>query len=197
MKQKKKDKTETKSRVTHLKKILRKTCEKTKGVNPFEFLINPESYSQTIENLFDMSFIMKEGYAQMDIDSSIKQPMLSFVSPSERQRRHNQSKKPQSNGQCIVKINPSTFCSLIEAYDIRESQIERADANDSDDSDDEEGDDGYNDEETVSERAERKCMCSFFDFGFAFKVRRRPSMTRRCEPFVCVLNGISSSRLRE
>merc|ERR1712013_228227 len=58
-------KTETKSRVEHLKKVLKAKCEAEREVNPLAFLVNPSSYSQTVENLFDMSFIMKQGYAQM------------------------------------------------------------------------------------------------------------------------------------
>ena len=139
MKQKKADKTETKSRVTHLKKTLRKKCEDQDGVNPFEFLINPQSYSQTIENLFDMSFIMKEGFAQMDVNETTEQPVLSYVSSAERTRRHtlnnthnahiSRGQQAKTNGQCIVKFNPSTFCNLINIYNINQSQIQRADAN--------------------------------------------------------------------
>jgi len=159
LKQKKRDKTETKSRVTHLTKILRTQCEQNKkGVNPFQFLINPYSYSQTIENLFDTSFLMKEGCAQMNVDKNSNQPILSFVTASERTRRHNHSKqKGITNGQCIVKFNPSTFCTLIDAYGITESQIERADADHDPEEDtvggggEEEDDGGDADEDTVSE----------------------------------------------
>merc|ERR1712129_370841 len=80
LKQKKADKTETKSRVAHLKKVLRKKCQTDDGqggLNPFTFLINPDSYSQTIENLFDMSFIVKGGQAQLNVDDD--QPKLTYV----------------------------------------------------------------------------------------------------------------------
>jgi len=153
VKQKKADKTETKSRVTHLKKVLRKKCEDQDGVNPFEFLINPESYSQTIENLFDMSFIMKEGFAQMDVNNESQQPVLSYVSSAERTRRHtmsNNGKRAKTNGQCIVKFNPQTFCSLIDTYNIEQSQIQRADANDTSDEDGDDSDSDDSDEKSGS-----------------------------------------------
>ena len=129
---------ETKSRVTHLKRVLRKKCDETESVNPFEFLINPGSYSQTVENLFDMSFIMKEGYAQMDVNKDTQQPVLSYVSPAERTRRHNNNKRThaKTNGQCVIKINPDIFCNLIDVYNISQSQFERADANASSNDDD-------------------------------------------------------------
>eukprot|EP01084_Bolivina_argentea_P188397 324337_1 len=116
-------KTETKSRVQHLRKVLKRKCV----INPFQFLINPVSYSQTIENLFDLSFIMKEGDAQINIDNNTKQPVLSFISKAENTRRLNNNGNDRKNGQCIVKFNPSDFYNLINVYDIKEPQIERAD----------------------------------------------------------------------
>eukprot|EP01084_Bolivina_argentea_P165021 286789_1 len=73
------DKTETKSRIENLRKTLKSKCRRQDGVNPFEFLINPSSYSQTIENIFDLSFVVKEGCGQMMIDDMTKQPVLSYV----------------------------------------------------------------------------------------------------------------------
>ena len=120
------DKTETKSRVEHLKKVLRAKCEAQREVNPLAFLVTPASYSQTVENLFDMSFLMKQGYAQMVVPRHTEQPSLSYISRAERQRRQNVlGKDAETNGQCIVKINPSNFMSVIETYNITESQIER------------------------------------------------------------------------
>eukprot|EP01083_Nonionella_stella_P191932 709961_1 len=122
------DKTETKSRVTHLKKSLRHACDCSdgqNGVNPFEFLINPQSYSQTIENLFDLSFIMNQGFAQMEVSQETEQPILSYISTSERLVREKSNEK--HNGQCVIKFNPNMFVSLIDVYQIEESQIERAD----------------------------------------------------------------------
>jgi len=154
-KQKKKDKTETRSRVIALKNTLKQKCKKGSkgqcGASMIPFVVNPHSYSQTIENLFDLSFIMKEGLAQIDVDEQTQQPVITYVSTSDKTARYNQSKRDgqaQSNGQCIVKFNPSTFCQLIDAYDIRESQIERTEVADDDD-DDSDDDDG--DEETETE----------------------------------------------
>eukprot|EP01084_Bolivina_argentea_P306986 530562_1 len=130
VKAKKSDKTETKSRVKHLKRVLRKACEAKDGVNPFEFLINPDSYSQTIENIFDLSFVVKEGLAQMEV--SREQPVLSFIPVAEKERRR-KSKEENHNGQCIIKFNPKTFVNLIDVYQIKDSQIERADAGDAED----------------------------------------------------------------
>lgn len=44
-------------------------------VNYLEFITNPESFSQTVENTFYVSFLIRTGVAQ--IDDSSGQPMLS------------------------------------------------------------------------------------------------------------------------
>ncbi|KAL7413689.1 Nse4 C-terminal-domain-containing protein [Mrakia frigida] len=40
------------------------------GINFFEFVINPHSFSQTIENIFYTSFNIKEGKAALDVDEN-------------------------------------------------------------------------------------------------------------------------------
>eukprot|EP01083_Nonionella_stella_P109619 319834_1 len=99
------------------------------AVNPLEFLINPESYSETIENIFDLSFVVKEGCGQILIDNETKQPVLSYVPKSERKRRLLSMDGAVDNQQCFVKFNPRTFCNLIDVYGITESQIHMEDTN--------------------------------------------------------------------
>ncbi|KAJ3273302.1 nuclear protein, partial [Blyttiomyces sp. JEL0837] len=62
---------ETSKVVGKIAKILKK-----KGpTNFFEFAINPESFSQSVENLFYVSFLIRDGSARIDIDES-GQPVL-------------------------------------------------------------------------------------------------------------------------
>eukprot|EP01083_Nonionella_stella_P226851 805247_1 len=86
-----------------------------------------------MENLFDLSFVVKEGLAQMEV--SHEQPVLRFVSHVEKERRL-KSKEENHNGQCIIKFNPKTFVDLIDVYQIKHSQIERADEGDEEDESD-------------------------------------------------------------
>lgn len=40
------------------------------GINLFKFLINPESYTQTVENIFYTSFLIKDRRAAIDYDDN-------------------------------------------------------------------------------------------------------------------------------
>jgi hypothetical protein len=44
-------------------------------INFFEFIINPESFGQTVENLFYLSFLIRDG--KVNIDDESGQPILS------------------------------------------------------------------------------------------------------------------------
>ncbi len=44
-------------------------------INFFEFIINPESFGQTVENLFYLSFLVRDG--KVNIDDESGQPILS------------------------------------------------------------------------------------------------------------------------
>lgn len=45
------------------------------GINLFRFIINPESYTQTVENIFYTSFLVKENRAAIDFDKD-DQPII-------------------------------------------------------------------------------------------------------------------------
>lgn len=45
------------------------------GVNLFHFLINPQSYTQTVENIFYTSFLIKEKRAAIDYDED-EEPVI-------------------------------------------------------------------------------------------------------------------------
>src|SRR5436190_12057148 len=45
-------------------------------INLFEFIVNPESFGQTVENMFYLSFLIRDGKASIDDESG--QPILSM-----------------------------------------------------------------------------------------------------------------------
>ncbi|KAL4872487.1 hypothetical protein BDV12DRAFT_162325 [Aspergillus spectabilis] len=89
------------------------------GVPLFQFCINPESFGQSVENLFYLSFLVRDGTIGISTDSRglpTLHPSKPFA-PSEAQRRGVQ--KHQS----VFSLDFETWTDLIEAYNIEKSII--------------------------------------------------------------------------
>ena len=68
-----KQENETTKNVRQIHRIL----EHVGPINMFNFFINPESFSQSVENLFYLSFLIRDGKAYIDDDSG--QPILGKI----------------------------------------------------------------------------------------------------------------------
>mmetsp|Transcript_798 Transcript_798/g.1214 ORF Transcript_798/g.1214 Transcript_798/m.1214 type:complete len:256 (-) Transcript_798:5-772(-) len=68
----KEEKAHTEGRVTSLKKKLKRAAKHGNDlINYFEVVCNPESFSQTVENVFDLSFIVKIGEAKIVMQNGV------------------------------------------------------------------------------------------------------------------------------
>ncbi|KAL1957707.1 hypothetical protein VTO42DRAFT_5550 [Malbranchea cinnamomea] len=94
------------------------------GIPLFRFCINPQSFGQTVENLFYVSFLIKEGSVGVSMDSNdlpTLHPSSESVRPSEAQRKGLQRR------QAVFTLDFETWEDLIEAYNITESIIPHRD----------------------------------------------------------------------
>ncbi|XP_059215473.1 non-structural maintenance of chromosomes element 4 homolog A [Centropristis striata] len=89
----------------------------TSPISYYEFVINPDSFSRTVENIFHTSFLVRDGLARMYLDDD-KLPCIAPVEEGEVEAGGTQSRK-----QCIVSISPKTWKELIDAFDIRDTMI--------------------------------------------------------------------------
>lgn len=90
----------------------------TSPISYYEFVIDPKSFSRTVENIFHTSFLIRDGLARMYLDSG-KLPCIAPVEEGEVEAGGSYSRK-----QCIVSISPKTWRELIEAFDIRDTLIQ-------------------------------------------------------------------------
>ncbi|CAB4409846.1 unnamed protein product [Rhizophagus irregularis] len=86
-------------------------------INFFEFIINPESFGQTVENLFYLSFLIRDGKVSIDDDSG--QPILMLCQPPTSENYAEGLIKKQ----LVMEIDMNMWQELIEVYEINESVI--------------------------------------------------------------------------
>ncbi|KAI9309181.1 Nse4 C-terminal-domain-containing protein [Cunninghamella echinulata] len=104
---------ETSSNVNQIYKIL----DKHGPTNYFEFITNPESFSQSVENMFYVSFLIRNGVAEIDDTSG--QPILSTrAHPSMEELAAGLSKK-----QIIMNLSIPLWKDIIDTYDVKTSII--------------------------------------------------------------------------
>ncbi|KAK8238623.1 Nse4 C-terminal-domain-containing protein [Phyllosticta capitalensis] len=90
------------------------------NLNLFEFFINPHSYGQSVENIFHICFLIKEGQVNIRHDKD----GYPTICPMERSER---SEQEGSGGvrkyQAIFTLDVPTWRKLIRGFDIREPLI--------------------------------------------------------------------------
>jgi hypothetical protein len=90
---------------------------KHEPINYFKFITNPESFSQTVENIFYVSFLVRNAVAQ--IDTSSGQPILTTrASPNTEDSTEIINKK-----QIIMGLDIGEWKAIIETYDIEDTII--------------------------------------------------------------------------
>ncbi|XP_034465694.1 non-structural maintenance of chromosomes element 4 homolog A [Hippoglossus hippoglossus] len=88
----------------------------TSPISFYEFVIDPNSFSRTVENIFHTSFLIRDGLAQMHLDD--KMPCIAPVEEGEAEAAGSISRK-----QCIISISPKLWKELIEVFDITRTMI--------------------------------------------------------------------------
>ncbi|KAK4949382.1 hypothetical protein LTR10_012000 [Elasticomyces elasticus] len=124
------------------KEMLRKhRLSENLGVPLFEFVVNPRSFGQTVENMFYVSFLIKEGSVAVKLDEeglptiNIEEPppkdgedeLGNPLSTPEKIKQKKAREKEKSKHQAVLALDFETWRGLVEAFEIRESMIPHRD----------------------------------------------------------------------
>ncbi|KAK5118433.1 hypothetical protein LTR62_002947 [Meristemomyces frigidus] len=90
------------------------------GVPLFEYVINPHSFGQSVENMFYVSFLIKEGTVGVAHDSN----GLPTLGVTRSMTAEEQRKAKSNRHQAVFALDYETWERLIEAFDITEPMIE-------------------------------------------------------------------------
>ncbi|XP_033633644.1 non-structural maintenance of chromosomes element 4 homolog A-like isoform X1 [Asterias rubens] len=87
-------------------------------VSLFEFVINPHSFSQTVENIFHLSFLVKDGHAELKLDPD----WLPIIIPK-MPYMEGQTKERVDRKQIMMTLHMTQWKEIIEVFEIREPLI--------------------------------------------------------------------------
>lgn len=91
--------------------------EETGPINYYKFVTNPNSFSQTVENIFYVSFLARKGCAGIDVSSG--QPIISSRTPNTVDTLED----VESKKQIIIGISQEDYRNIISTYNITSTSI--------------------------------------------------------------------------
>jgi non-structural maintenance of chromosomes element 4 len=94
---------------SHCVELLVPLLEKKKRANFWDFVVDPDSFTQTIENVFHVAFLIQHGWAATDVDEDDSEiALVSHAPATEGSQLDSQLSQPPTaatTNQCVVKIN--------------------------------------------------------------------------------------------
>ncbi|RYP41401.1 hypothetical protein DL767_001039 [Monosporascus sp. MG133] len=92
----------------------------TGGMDLLKFVVNPRSFGQTVENMFYVSFLIRDGRIQIEFDDND----LPSLQPVSQEGNTGGGKHSAQKQQAVLSIDMQTWRDIIDAFDITESIIE-------------------------------------------------------------------------
>ncbi len=89
------------------------------GVSLFDYILNPRSFGQTVENLFYISFLIKEGSIGIDHDGN----GLPLLMPATARTLEEQRQMGAKKHQAVMAIDYGMWQRLVEAYEVERPLI--------------------------------------------------------------------------
>lgn len=106
---------ETTKNVAALEKIL---TQQEGAINLFRFIVNPNDFGQSVENMFYLSFLIRDGKVALDISEEGEPIVFVCEQPSEEDYGAGLRKQ-----QLVMEFDMATWRRAIEVFNIRESIV--------------------------------------------------------------------------
>ncbi|KAI0897266.1 hypothetical protein F4806DRAFT_461485 [Annulohypoxylon nitens] len=95
--------------------------KETGGIDLLKFVVNPHSFSQTVENIFYVSFLIRDGRIKIDFDEH----ELPTLHPVDREEETTAAPKHRTQKQqAVISIDMKTWRDIVSVFDITDSIIE-------------------------------------------------------------------------
>lgn len=115
---------DTKTAVEWLYKYLQAACDEVGKIFVWDFVIDPESYTASIENLFHLTFLIKDGRCDVFHDSGwIYLKACKSIPEHELSKRHHR--------QYVFSLSYDSWQQKIDEFNIKESLVSRQPTNSS------------------------------------------------------------------
>ncbi|ATY61112.1 nuclear protein Qri2/Nse4, putative [Cordyceps militaris CM01] len=94
---------------------------RTGGIDLMRFVVNPKSFGQTVENIFYVSFLIRDGRIEIEYDEY----SLPALAPVVREEHEDESARQGSaKHQAVLSIDMRAWKDIIDTLQIKESMIE-------------------------------------------------------------------------
>jgi len=115
-----KSENQTEQMVTHVFKCLIARYREAgkKAINYFQFVLDPHCFGTSIENIFHVSFLVKEGKAAISIDQETKLP---FIIPKSSK---NKSDNEEGKNQVVMNMSMGDWQKLVRNHGIQVAMID-------------------------------------------------------------------------
>lgn len=94
------------------------------NIDLVRFCVNPKSFGQTVENMFYVSFLIREGMVEVHYEENGLPSLCPSTAGEKEQASTTMSKNGTMKRQAILSIDMPTWKDLIKTFNIRESMIE-------------------------------------------------------------------------
>ncbi|THH32665.1 hypothetical protein EUX98_g1483 [Antrodiella citrinella] len=105
---------ETTKNVAALQRLL----EKNGITNMFKFIVNPQDFGQSVENMFYLSFLIRDGTCALQVSDEGEPQLYACVRPTTEEYAEGLMKR-----QLVMELDMATWRRAIETFDIREALI--------------------------------------------------------------------------